>query len=501
MVVWLILGFAFAVLGIAYLYSCKDYYLEQEGFVASLLSFFCPKSDESEGSEEPVRQQRTSFVSTDTICTCEAPVAQNPFGPLQTKELDSYMIGDEIICNRVLYSKNAEGGLEAIAYISKVVEEYLAEDETRNEFLKHLGTDDTTVAKIEPVIMNYEVVSIGESAFSMIQGLQEIVIPDTVTEIGDSAFSGCVDLKTIRLGSGIQNIGVGVFDDCKCLESVYFDGDTLPVCEDSTKLQKCILRVPEKSFCSIIASPFGQQFKQITDGRYVKSGLWTFRYLQDRKKVEIVKFDGRDSEIEIPSSVILEGLGVVVAGIGKNAFRDNQRLVNVKFSSRLTFISDHAFEGCSSLHKIDVPDNVARIGAGAFCGCENAVELRLPENLTTLKVATFKKCKALRKITLPLNLQRLEDDAFSLCSSINAIDFPPTVTEIGIRTFSQCVALTDVQLPENLQKLGNAAFGDCINMEHICFPNGFSKLHKAEMIDAIQGCEKLNVTELLKNNN
>ena len=197
--------------------------------------------------------------------------------------------------------------------------QYLAEDETRNEFLKHLGTDDTTVAKIEPVIMNYEVVSIGESAFSMIQGLQEIVIPDTVTEIGDSAFSGCVDLKTIRLGSGIQNIGVGVFDDCKCLESVYFDGDTLPVCEDSTKLQKCILRVPEKSFCSIIASPFGQQFKQITDGRYVKIGLWTFRYLQDRKKVEIVKFDGRDSEIEIPSSVILEGLGVVVAGIGKNA--------------------------------------------------------------------------------------------------------------------------------------------------------------------------------------
>jgi hypothetical protein len=61
--------------------------------------------------------------------------------------------------------------------------------------------------------------------------------------------------------------------------------------------------------------------------------------------------------------------------------------------------------------------------------------------------------------------------------------------------------LTDVQLPENLQKLGNAAFGDCINMEHICFPDGFSKLHKAEMIDAIQGCEKLNVTELLKNNN
>lgn len=74
MVVWLILGFAFAVLGIAYLYSCKDYYLEQEGFVASLLSFFSPKNDESEGSEEPVRQQRTSFVSTDTICTCEAPV-------------------------------------------------------------------------------------------------------------------------------------------------------------------------------------------------------------------------------------------------------------------------------------------------------------------------------------------------------------------------------------------------------------------------------------------
>lgn len=67
---------------------------------------------------------------------------------------------------------------------------------------------------------SYEVLEIGNSAFSGCTSLTSINIPQSVTAIGWNAFSGCTALATIIIPKGVSSIGSGAFSDCKSLASI-----------------------------------------------------------------------------------------------------------------------------------------------------------------------------------------------------------------------------------------------------------------------------------------
>ena len=88
----------------------------------------------------------------------------------------------------------------------------------------------------------------------------------------------------------------------------------------------------------------------------------------------------------------------------------------------MTSIGESAFENCSSLASINLPDNLTSIVSGAFIGCSSLASINLPDNLTRINSFTFYKCNSLASINLPDNLTSIGEIAFCDCSSLETVD-------------------------------------------------------------------------------
>ena len=80
----------------------------------------------------------------------------------------------------------------------------------------------------------------------------------------------------------------------------------------------------------------------------------------------------------------------------------------------------------------------------AFNGCSSLTEIHLPDNLTSIGGAAFSVCSSLTEIHLPANLTLIEDQAFAYCSSLTEIHLPASLTSIGGYAFDQCTSLMKV---------------------------------------------------------
>lgn len=109
------------------------------------------------------------------------------------------------------------------------------------------------------------------------------------------------------------------------------------------------------------------------------------------------------NSIIIPSNYIIEGntfgqnmtLKYVFMASGVTlynyCFSECPSLVSVKLSSTLEKIPDNAFDKCSSLARITIPDNVKSIGSGAFIGCA-LKEITLSRNISNIGRMAFLNC-------------------------------------------------------------------------------------------------------------
>ena len=105
----------------------------------------------------------------------------------------------------------------------------------------------------------------------------------------------------------------------------------------------------------------------------------------------------------------------------------------------MTSIEAYAFDGCTGLTSIDLPDGVTSIGSAAFRDCTGLTSIDLPAGLTSIGSA-----------------------AFWGCDGLTSIDLPDGLTSIGERAFSGCTGLTSIDLPAGLT-IGNGAFPESVS--------------------------------------
>ena len=106
----------------------------------------------------------------------------------------------------------------------------------------------------------------------------------------------------------------------------------------------------------------------------------------------------------------------------------------------------------------------------AFNGCSSLTEIHLPDNLTSIRSYTFNFCSSLTEIHLPANLTLIGDHAFAYCSSLTEIHLPANLTSIGERAFWSCSSLTEIHLPASLTSIGGYAFDQCTSlMKIMCY--------------------------------
>ena len=59
---------------------------------------------------------------------------------------------------------------------------------------------------------------------------------------------------------------------------------------------------------------------------------------------------------------------------------------------KVTMIGDSAFEECTSLTEIVIPDSVTDIGYSAFCNCNSLTSITMPDSVTSIGECAFEGC-------------------------------------------------------------------------------------------------------------
>lgn len=108
-------------------------------------------------------------------------------------------------------------------------------------------------------------------------------------------------------------------------------------------------------------------------------------------------------------------------------------------------INYSAFEGCSSVERLYVPDGIKEICGSAFSECGNLKQVRLPEGLETISFYLFSDCTKLEKVIIPDSVTKIEKGAFSDCSNLEYVFIPSAVNEIesGILSDSPAFICSD----------------------------------------------------------
>lgn len=191
-------------------------------------------------------------------------------------------------------------------------------------------------------------------------------------------------------------------------------------------------------------------------------------------------------DVTIPSTVSYDGMTYSVTSIGYNAFNGCTKLASIDIPNTVTQIDWDAFENCSGLTSVNIPNTVTLIGNYAFKGCTGLTDVTIPNSVTTIGGDAFYGCTGLRSITIPKSVTRIGGYAFGGCSNLtslhyNAIscsDFSSSspfynlnITNIDIGNEVERIPayfgyllekLTNIIIPNNVHSIGESAFSQCI---------------------------------------
>ena len=139
-------------------------------------------------------------------------------------------------------------------------------------------------------------------------------------------------------------------------------------------------------------------------------------------------------------------------------------------------IWNYAFEGCSSLQSIYIPENVTSIYGGAFRGCSSLQSISIPNSVTNISNSAFEGCTSLQTINIPNSVTSIYSAAFQNCSSLQSITIPNSITSIRNSAFQNCSSLQSINIPESVTSISSSAFEGCTSLQSITIPNSVTSI-------------------------
>ena len=127
-------------------------------------------------------------------------------------------------------------------------------------------------------------------------------------------------------------------------------------------------------------------------------------------------------------------------------------------------IDSGAFESCSKLTKVIIPNTVRSIDSSAFANCKNLTDVVMNNGLEEISNSAFRGCISLRNINIPNSVVSIGYSAFSNCLNLTNIVIPSSVNKIYSGAFSGCVSLTSVEIPYSVTDIEAGAFSGCKNL-------------------------------------
>ena len=182
----------------------------------------------------------------------------------------------------------------------------------------------------------------------------------------------------------------------------------------------------------------------------------------ETKEAEVTSGEEKYSgDIEIPSTVTCFDMEFKVTCIDEKAFEDCSSLTSVIIPNSVTSIGGWAFRACWNLTSVVVPNSVANIGGSAFSMCMRLTSITIPNSIVSIEYSTYFSCQSLTSITIPNSVTSIGEMAFSACPALTSVTIPNSVTSIGKMAFGGCGGLKSVTIPESLTDFDKEVFDSC----------------------------------------
>ena len=133
----------------------------------------------------------------------------------------------------------------------------------------------------------------------------------------------------------------------------------------------------------------------------------------------------------------------------------------------VTSIGYGAFQYCSGLTAVTIPNSVTSIGENAFSGCSGLTSIDISNSVTSIENYTFNGCSSLTAATIPNSVTSIGYAAFRGCSGLTYIDIPNSVTSIGQSAFAGCSGLTSITIPNSVTSIGQVALQGCSGLTSV----------------------------------
>ena len=293
------------------------------------------------------------------------------------------------------------------------------------------------------------VTSIGYSAFRSCTSLTSFTIPEGVTSIREYTFYNCTSLTSITIPDSVTSIIDDAFKNCSGLKEVHIHS-----LEDWCNISFSNLTANplyyakslylDDELLTEIVIPEGVE--SINNYAFFNcSSLASLTIPDSVTSIGDSAFSGCSSltNIMIPDSV---------TSIGDYAFSGCSSLTSITIPDSVTSIGEWAFRSCSSLTSITIPEGVTSIGSYAFSGCnglKTAGPIGSGNNIkfgwtTAIPSNAFEGCSTLTSITIPEGITSIGNSAFRNCSSLTSITIPNSVTAVEKGAFYGCNNLKTV---------------------------------------------------------
>jgi len=285
-----------------------------------------------------------------------------------------------------------------------------------------------------------------------------IVIENGITSIPENCFYGFAfpSLETVEIGSSVSKIGSCAFEDCGLSKVIFAENSSLEA-------------IGERAFCN-----------------------------------------NNFTKIEFPDSV---------KTIEAQAFYNCSALESIEFdmfNSSLVSIGNNAFENCSSLKDLVIPNSVKTLGTDWISSVNGYIAY--PENLfNSIPLSVWKNTVSFtykvednaavltcvynpeEKVTVPDCITVIGESAFGSYAYINVtnITLPDTITKIRDGAFELCANLKSINIPKNVTDIGPYAFFECKALSNVKFENGSKLSSIGESV--FKGCKALTSIDIPQN--
>ena len=240
------------------------------------------------------------------------------------------------------------------------------------------------------------------------------------------------------------------------------------------------------------------------------------------KQATVISGDTKYSgNIVIPSEITYNNVTYSVTSIGEKAFEFCTGLTSITIPNSVTSIREYAFYYCTGLTSITIPNSVTSIGSYAFCYCTGLTSITIPNSVTSIGGSAFSYCDGLKEVhindlvawcnidfggnplyyaqnlylnnelitelVIPNGVTSIKNSAFNGCSGLTSVTIPNSVTSIGDGAFSYCSGLTSITIPNSVTSIGRSAFYGCSGLTNITIPNSVTSIETS----AFEGCSGL----------